>query len=163
MTPPDASGRGDEPPRRWLPWTKWLCVRYVPRNDFYSRPVPLPRAQGWNGYDWTGYWEWHDAQTPRDWRYPHATDRRADVEWTLNQVRFSMACGDKPGVIDVQMGTMTPHFDTYLVRTDGGDWQPAGRTFAWRLHAGGNRLEMRVRNTSGVLGHVSFAELDYGS
>jgi len=161
MTPPDPSERLAGNPKRWLPWTKWLYVRCVPRNDWYARPVPLPRMQGWNSYDWTGYWTWSDAQTPRDWRYGHVTGRRADWEWTLNQVRFAATYGSREGALTVHMGTVTPHFDTFLVRTDGGNWKPSGRTLEWRLRPGTNRLEMRVRNSSGVLGHVSILELDY--
>ena len=59
------------------------------------------------------------------------------------------------------MGTVTPNFETYLVSTDGESWQPSPATFAWSLASGRNRLRMRVRNTSGIVGPVSGLDLDY--
>ena len=58
------------------------------------------------------------------------------------------------------MGTVTPNFETFLSNIDGKGWKRSDRTLAWELHEGLNRLEMRVRNTSGVEGPVSFLELE---
>lgn len=140
--------------------SRWLHVRYMPRNNFLAQPTPVPKVQGCH-WDYSDYVIWEDAQTPRDYLYRNFTARRNDVNWSINQVRFAAACGDKPGVLDVQLGTFTPYFDTYLVNVDGKGWAPADRAFTWTLHAGTNRLEMRVRNTSGVLGLPSLIELEY--
>jgi hypothetical protein len=83
------------------------------------------------------------------------------VGWTINQVRYAAALGQTPGEVVMQMGTQTPFFQTFLANADGGGWKQAGATFAWNLKAGKNRLEMRVRNSSGVEGPVSFLELEY--
>jgi hypothetical protein len=88
-------------------------------------------------------------------------NRESDLEWTLNQVRFSASYGEAPGMLEIQMGTVTPYLDTFLVKTDDGGWAPSTRVVQWRLHPGRNRLEMRVRNKAGVLGRVSHVELDY--
>jgi len=112
-------------------------------------------------WDYSDYVIWEDAQTPREYLYRNFTARRSDVSWTINQVRFAAACGERPGVLEIQMGTFTPYFDTYLVNIDGKGWRASDRAFAWTLHAGANRLEMRVRNTSGVLGPISLIELQY--
>ncbi|GAG42457.1 unnamed protein product, partial [marine sediment metagenome] len=152
---------GDPPPKKWPSWTKWLQLCYVPRNNWYARPHPLPRLQGWNYWDWTGFWNCYDRKTSRDLRYAHLTSRRSDLLWTINQVRFSAACGRQDGVLSIIMGTVTPYFDTFLVNVNGEGFKPSGRTFGWRLRKGKNRLEMRIRNTSGVVGPVSHVELDY--
>ncbi|HUT57078.1 MAG TPA: transglutaminase-like domain-containing protein [Phycisphaerae bacterium] len=154
----------DPPPRRnWPSWTKWRQLCYVPRNDWYAKPNALPRLQGWNNWDWTGFWNWYDRQVPRDLRYALFTSRRSDVEWTINQVRFAAACGGK-GILAVQMGTVTPYFDTFLVNVDGAGWKAVdGAAYQWSLKPGANRLEMRIRNSSGVVGRVSFIELEYES
>lgn len=151
----------DPAPEDWPSWTKWLLLRYVPRNNFYAKPQPLPRLQGWNLWDWTGFWAWQDAAIPRDWRYRHFTSRRSDVLWTINQVRFATAWAREPGSVTVAMGTVTPNFETYLVKVNGGEWTPSDASFTWELRSGQNRLEMRVRNTSGVLGPVSFIEMQH--
>ena len=140
--------------------SRWLHVRYMPRNNFFGQPLPVPKVQGFH-WDYSDYIIWEDAQTPKEYQYRNFTARRSDINWTINQVRFAAACHGKQGVLNVRMGTFTPYFDTYLVNVDGGGWKPAERAFAWTLHAGTNRLEMRVRNTSGVLGPISLIELEY--
>lgn len=154
---PDAAPWEPEP-GKWPDWTHWLHIKYMPRNNFYAHPLPAPRAQGFH-WDWPDYWCWTDAQTPIEWQYHSFVGRRSDLEWTLNQVVFDAAPGAAPGEIRVQMGTFTPGFETFLVRRDGQAWEPAGKSLAWKLHAGRNRLEMRVRAKMGVLGPVSFLEV----
>lgn len=164
MEPAQPQPSAATPLRNWPRWAKWAVVRMVPRDDFYARPYPVPKTQGAQ-WDWTGYWIWEDAQTPRsyDYRYAHITARRSDWEWTINQVRFDAACGTEPGAVQVQMGTVTPGFRAFLVSTDGSTWQEQAAGFAWRLHPGRNRLDMRVVNTAGVQGPASFIVLDYDS
>lgn len=139
----------------WPSWTKWLMLYYIPRNNFYEKANPLPRMQGWNQWDWNGFWAWGDGQIPRDWRYREYTTRRADVEWTLNQVRFGVEFGETPMSFRVQLATVTPHFDTFLASTDCGEWKPVKREFSWALHPGENRLDLRTRNVAGIVGPVS--------
>ena len=78
-----------------------------------------------------------------------------------NQVRFDAAYGDEPGTVLMQMGTVTPGFDEFLRRVDGGSWETEASRFVWQLHPGANRLEMRVKTRSGVQGPVSVLELNY--
>ena len=151
-------------PRTDLPvmHLKWGTVRWMPRNNFYAHRHPEPIAQGRVTWSWTGYWQWQDRQTGRQWRFPRYTTRRSDVEWTLNQVQFAAAYGDQAGEIEIKMASVTPDFDTLLVKIDDGEWKPTGDTFDWRLNQGSNRLEMRSRNRAGVLGRPSWMELNYG-
>jgi transglutaminase-like putative cysteine protease len=139
--------------------TRWLFFNYIPRNNFYEKPYPQPKTQGCD-WDWCDYWCWEDAATPKRWLYRNFTARRNDVNWTINQVRFDATLTDKPGAISMQMGTITPYFDTYLVNVDGQGWEESARRFVWQLHPGRNRVEMRIRNTSGVQGPPSFLEVE---
>jgi|GEM_PF-1450053 len=139
--------------------TRWLLLAYMPRNNFYAHAYPQPKTQGC-GWSWSEYWCWEDAVTPKRWLFRHFTSRRSDLDWTLNQVCFDAALGDRPGALAVQMGTFTPYFDTFLVRVDTGAWQESPREFPWQLHAGGNRVEMRTRNRAGVLGPISFLDVE---
>ena len=147
-----------EPPK--LP-VKWGYMHWMPRNNFYAHRFPEPLFQG-RGWCWTGYWLWQDDRTPRQWRYGRYTRRASDIAWTINQVRWSATPSATPNVLTVRLGTMTPDFDTYLTRTDGGKWRPSGDTLDWKLKPGRNRLEMRIRNHAGVLGCVSWAEVERG-
>jgi len=153
----DAGGKGDQydvPPR-------WLYLHYLPRNNFYSEPHPIPLAQGFT-WDWPDYWSFLDAKTPRDeWSHRYYTKRRADLNWTLNQVRFAASFGERSGVVNLDMGTFTPNFGGYWCRSDKGSWNKSSARFAWKLHPGENRLEMRVSNTAGVFGPISSITLSY--
>lgn len=161
IVPPKVYTSADPPPKSWPAWTKWAYIRYMPRNNWYSRPFPIPRIQGWGGWEWPGFYAWYDKQVPHDWRYGNFTNRRTDLEWTINQVRFAASWGDRSGLLDLQLGTVTPNFDTYLVNVDGQGWKKCDGKVAWELHAGRNRIELRVRNTSGVQGPVSHVEVEY--
>jgi hypothetical protein len=137
----------------------WLYLWLMPRNNFYAHQQPVPLVQGFS-WDWPDYIVWEDAQTPRQWIYRYYTSRLADRNWTINQVCFDAAWGPTPQTLAVQMGTVTPYLETFLVNLDGQGWKPSDRKFTWPLHEGRNRLEMRVRNTSGVEGPMSFVELN---
>jgi len=157
------------PPKNWeIPYvdghctvpTRWLFFNYVPRNNFLAKPYPQPLTQGAH-WDWTDYWCWEDALTPKRWLYRNFTARRSDVSWTLNQVHFDATLQDRPGAVAIQMGTFTPYFDTFLVRQDGQDWKESARTFTWDLQPGHNRLEMRTRTQAKVQGPLSYLEVEY--
>jgi hypothetical protein len=138
----------------------WMFLRYMPRNNFYAQPDPVPIRQGCH-FDWTGYVVWQGAQMPTaQWQYGNFTGRRSDLEWTINQVRFDAEYGEAPGTLRIQMGTVTPGFETFLVNTGDGVWQASGREFVWPLRPGRNRLQMRVKTKAGVQGPVSLVELD---
>jgi hypothetical protein len=139
--------------------TRWLCLSYLPRNNFFAHAYPQPITQGCS-WDWSEYWWWEDAVTPKQWLYHLFTSRRNDVDWSINQVCFAATVTDRPGALAIVMATFTPYFDRYLVKVDQQGWKASSRAFTWALHAGRNRLEMRVRNNAGVLGPVSFLEVE---
>jgi hypothetical protein len=140
--------------------SRWLNLRYVPRNNYLTKPRPVPMLQGAH-WDYSDYIVWEDAQTPKEWLYRNFTSRRSDLAWTIQQVRFDVTPAAEPGAVTVQMGTSTPYLDTFLVKVGEADWRPSEATFTWPLKAGVNRLEMRTRNTSAIDGPVSFIEVQY--
>ena len=154
----DAPEPNDQPPNVHL---KWGTVRWMPRNNFYAHRFPEPIAQGRTSWSWTGYWQWQDERTPRQWRFSKYTSRHSDIEWTINQVRYAAAFAKTSGTVNIKMATVTPDFDTFLINIGGTGWHPAGDTVKWQLHPGRNRIEMRIRNRAGVLGCKSWLELQY--
>jgi hypothetical protein len=143
----------------WELSRKWVLLRYMPRNNFLAKRDPLPICQGRN-WDWSGYVIWQGPEMPAgQWQYGKFTGRRADVDWTLNTVRVDVGTGAREGELTVRFSTVTPYLETFLVRVDGGAWRESAAEFEWRLHGGGNRLEVRVRNTSGVEGRVTGVEV----
>ena len=107
--------------------TRWLSLFYVPRNNFLSKPYPQPKTQGC-GWNWSEYWCWEDAKTPKRWLYRNFTARRSDLDWTINQVRFDVTPDKRPGLLALHLGTFTPYFDTFLTKVDQHAWFPSART-----------------------------------
>jgi hypothetical protein len=129
---------------------------YTPtRNDFASRPWPVPwrLSSNWGGDLFYGF---YNEIFPRKREYRFHTDRRQDFNWPLNQSELTLSEAERPGVLQVDVDTETPCFETFLICFDNGEWRenPAF-SFEWTLHEGPNRLRVRVRNSAGVLGPES--------
>jgi hypothetical protein len=128
------------------------------RNDFASRPTPVPWriSSNWGGPLFYGY---YNDTFPRKREYALHTDRRQDFNPPLNQSELTVSGTDRPDVLRVDVDTETPGFQTFLVQSDNGEWKEnPSPSFEWPLHEGLNTLRVRVRNTAGVLGpesHVS--------
>lgn len=61
--------------------------------------------------------------------------------------------------LHVKVKTLTPNFQGYQARTDGGGWTVSKESFVWKAHPGENRLEVMTVNKFGVTGPVSTVEL----
>ena len=64
-------------------------------------------------------------------------------------------------VLRVDLDTVTPDFDTFLVKIDDSDWQPKPASFIWTLHEGVNLLQAKVRNKFGLEGPISKVRILY--
>ncbi len=152
-TTPFPGQSASETAKGWPHWMKWLYVHYVPRNNFYTHQFPVPKVQGMT-FDYADHYVWVDEQTPMPLHYRHYISRRADLYWTLNQVKYDVSYAES-GTLRIQMGTVTPNFATYCVSIDGSPWIDTARTYIWKLNPGANRIEVRTRNTAGILGPPS--------
>jgi len=93
-----------------------------------------------------------------------------DYYWPLNEVVIAeLALASLDGnVLDLRFESFTPHFATFEIQVNGGEWQalPAERTeghrafgqFRWELTPSRNALCIRSRNTAGRIGPQ--AEID---
>ena len=63
-----------------------------------------------------------DAQGPVALQKLHRPPQRPRLDHQPGPLRRRLRA--KPGAINIQMATVTPGFETFLVRTDGGPWQP---------------------------------------
>ena len=134
----------------------WIFfMRIIPRNNFLEKKHPLPLNQGASHWPWNGYINWRDEHTPRLPQYSKYVYKKGDMYWTLNQAEFRLLQGEKEGEIMVHLDTVTPDFKTFETRLDGQEWKGVKPVFAWQLHKGVNRLEMRARNRAGGEGIVS--------
>lgn len=88
---------------------------------------------------------WHTRPAP--------PDPAVDPYFPIGQVALQLEPeGDG---LRVRFQTLTPNFQTYQVRLDGGAWTATGASVLWRPHPGLNVLEARTLNRFGVTGPIS--------
>jgi hypothetical protein len=127
------------------------------RNDFASRPTPVPWriSSNWGGPLFYG---WYNDIFPRKREYALHTSRTQDFNPPLNQSELTLSETDRAGVLRVDVDTETPGFKAFLVRFDNGEWKEnPSSSFTWPLHEGPNTLRVRILNTAGVPGPESVA------
>ena len=92
---------------------------------------------------------WHIRQAPEN--------PAEDPYFPIDQVALNLV----PQSDHLRAGfkTMTPNFQAFMVRTDGGEWKQAAESLDWNLHPGTNRLEAKSVNKFGVEGPVSTVEV----
>jgi hypothetical protein len=128
---------------------KYGFIGYIPNTDLMD-----------SGFDYAQMFivkdqlcdgtQWHVRTTPEN--------PATDPYFPIGQASVSLFAED--GNIKVELKTLTPNFNRYEVRINGGGWKPADGTFIWNIHGGQNRLEARTLNQFGVSGPVSAAEIE---
>jgi hypothetical protein len=93
---------------------------------------------------------WHKRVIPADPAH--------DPYFPINQAALTLTADES--ALHVSVKTMTPNFQTFRARVDGGEWKDSGETFTWTPHAGENRLEVKSVNRFGVEGPVSRVRVD---
>jgi len=135
-------------------------LRLIPRSNFLEEKWPLPLNNGKEGWSWTGFEVWCDADVPAEMIHPNQVTRRGNFEWTLNQAHYTLEATSKPGEFLVHLDTETPGFETFLAEVDGGDASPVKAIFPWMLHAGRNHLKVWPQNNAGRDGIASWIEIE---
>jgi len=150
-----------EPEKEPESMKRYAFVATYFRNNHLD--TPFPGDLDFGGWPSAIYWlMWRDG--PRQLDYPeylYTTDREGDMYWTLNQTAIYPSYGKTAGALHLEFDTVTPNFDRYEVRLDGGEWTKCGGTYDWQLHAGANKLEAHTVNAFGMPGIVSSLEVNY--
>ncbi|MHB9028031.1 MAG: hypothetical protein ACYC9O_04640 [Candidatus Latescibacterota bacterium] len=130
-------------------------LNMVLRNDFASRPTPVPWriSSNWGGLLFYG---WYNDIFPRKREYALHTSRLQDFNPPLNQSELTVSETNRADALRIDVDTETPGFKAFMVRFDNGEWKenPAS-SFEWPLHEGPNTLRVRTVNTAGVPGPES--------
>ena len=132
-------------------------LQMVRRNDFASRPWPLPwrLSSNW-GSDL--FYCFYSDMFPRKREYHQHTKRWQDFNPPLNQTELFLSETAEPDILRVDVDTETPCFDTFLVQIDRAEWsKQTAPSLEWRLHKGLNQLQLKTRNSAGVCGPESHA------
>lgn len=127
---------------------KYGFIGYIPNTDIMDA-----------GYDYGGMWivkdslcdgtQWHTRDLP--------ANPASDTYFPLGLAAMELTADG--GRIHVAFKTLTPNFDRFEIRVDGGAWRPVGEDFTWDVHPGMNRLEARTVNAFEVMGAIALAEL----
>ncbi len=127
---------------------KYGFIGYIPNTDLMD-----------SGYDYGKMFivqdelcagtQWH--------RRTVSTHPGTDPYFPIGQAALEITA--REGDVLVKLKTLTPNFERFEARAVGGAWAASAEEFAWKIHPGLNRLELRTVNRFGVNGPISFAEL----
>ncbi len=130
-------------------------LNMVLRNDFASRPTPVPWriSSNWGG---TLFYGWYNDIFPRKREYELHTNRAQDFNPPLNQSELTVSETGSSNVLRVDADTETPCFKAFMAQFNDGEWREiSSPSFEWTLREGPNTLRVRSLNTAGVPGPVS--------
>ena len=152
-------------------WFGFLChileimghFRIIPRNDFLSKPLPVPVHTGDTMWGWDGFLNWYDDVFPKRDEYQRYTNRESDFYQPLNQAKIYLNETNKSGILKVEVDDFTPGgSDGFLVATKDGEWQnQSQKSWDWTLQSGLNTIKVRTKNIRGILGPVSELNVTY--
>ncbi|MBU4200258.1 MAG: hypothetical protein KKE37_09750 [Verrucomicrobia bacterium] len=145
--------------------SEWIYLttahfRIVPRNDYCSRPYPLPVAHGWEIWGWDGYLNWADDMVPPMMHFSQHSNRPADFYWTNNQVHLTLA-QEGPKALQVHLEHDMPNFTRYEASFNDQGWSPVKSGFSLDLVPGPTKLAVRAVNTMELPGPASWIRIGF--
>lgn len=135
-------------------------VRWLPRSNWLSKPLPMPISHGLLHWPWDGYIEWTDAQTPESPEHRYSVSRESDMYGRLFTVDFS-AQADEKGFIHISMATDSPGFAYFELIKNGLRVTTPKHEYLWKLKPGLNNLELRSVDVFGNRGAMSKLNINY--
>ena len=137
-------------------------LRWLPRSNWLSKPLPMPIAHGLLHWPWDGYLEWTDAQTPASPEHRYFIQRESDLYGRLFTVDFNAQAGEN-GFIHLSMATDSPGFAYFEIINNGLRETTSKDQYLWKLAPGPNKLELRSVDVFGNRGAMSKLSLNYMS
>ena len=135
-------------------------VGYHDRNDFLEKVADFEKDRFYIYRDrfnrdqvWMSAGKDGPPKVDERYRLATLTDRVEDIYWTVNVTRVHLAPRTRRS-LTVQLETMCPNFDTFLIEKEDG-WKPTRPQFTWNLKRGANTLRVRSRNAMGILGPIA--------
>lgn len=129
------------------------------RNNFLTSLVPEEPEHGAVAYTYDGHLWWASEAMPLP-QFSRLSRREGDYHWSVNQTQIFLQAGAEPNTLRVQLDTVTPNFDTYLVQCNDGEWEERGDEFVWALAPGANTLRAKTRNAFGLEGRESWVRVE---
>ncbi|MEX2573185.1 MAG: transglutaminase-like domain-containing protein [Balneolaceae bacterium] len=138
-------------------------VRWLPRSNWLSRPLPMPITHGRTHWGWDGYLAWADPQTPETPEHRHFVRRKSDMYERLFTVDFSAepSADSEKNVLEIRMATDSPGFAHYELSDNGNGRTTGDSVYRWQLAPGLNNLTMRTVDVLGNRGPESEVTVNY--
>lgn len=135
-------------------------VRWLPRSNWLSQPLPLPVTHGRTHWGWDGYYEWTDSQTPESPEHRYFVRRSSDMYGPLFTVDFSAELMPED-TLRINMATSSPGFSHFELIGNGQKVTSPASEYRWKLASGLNKLEIRSVDVLGNRGAPAVLELVY--
>lgn len=136
-------------------------IRWLPRSNWLSQSGPMPINHGRTHWGWNGYLAWTDSQTPATAEHCYFVRRGSDLYGNLFSVDFTAEPVNKRKVLKISMATDSPNFDHFQVIDNNIVAKVKSTEYLWALSTGRNRLELRVVDTLGNIGPISYLVINY--
>ena len=141
-------------------WPAFAELRMIPHTKFLDGELPLPLNQGMRGWFWTGHRVWTDDLYPGSVLYSDFVANPHAWNWPINQTHLELQQTSTPGALTARCTHNMPGFANYVVQIDDEKERTIDRNdFAWPLHAGENRLQVRAVNVHGLRGPASWVKV----
>lgn len=135
-------------------------IRWLPRSNWLSQPLPMPVTHGRTHWGWDGYLSWAGPQTPETPEHRHFVRRESDMYGRLFTVDFSAEVEGKDTLI-VHMATNSPAFDHYELIDNGNYVKTHDESYRWLLVPGINILKMKTVDVLDNRGPNSELKINY--
>jgi len=131
------------------------------RNNHLQTPFPGELTHGHGEYFCDAYLWYEDTAVPEESpEYGLTSDRPGDYYWPLNEVAIEPIAGDDEQSLTVELRTVTPNLEKFMVKVGQGKWREESSGFTWKLKPGRNVLQAKAVNSFGVQGPVSRAVVE---
>lgn len=121
------------------------------RNNYLTSLHPEEPEHGAVSYTYDGH-VWCESHVMPLPQFSITSRRPGDFDWSVNQTHITLQQGSEPNAVAVLLDTVTPNFDTFLVKINHRKWRESKERFVWRLSPGKNVLRVKSRNRFGIEG-----------
>lgn len=136
-------------------------VRWLPRSNWLSKPLPMPVTHGRTHWGWDGYLAWAGPQTPETTEHRHYFRKESDLYGQLFTVDCQAEATGKEGTLVVNMATDSPAFDHYELTVNDRKVNKKESGYRWELAPGINTLTVQTVDVMGNKGPNSELTVNY--
>jgi transglutaminase-like putative cysteine protease len=135
-------------------------LRWLPRSNWLSQPLPMPINHGRTHWGWDGYLAWADKQAPETPEHKNFVRHESDIYGRLFSVDFN-AEPVESNILRITMATDSPGFAHFELIDNGKLITTPENIYLWELSPGINILELRSLDVFENKGTMSKLTVNY--